>query len=87
MQANKKKKIILKALAKTIKRLRGDKSQFLFASENDISVSIISTIERGMKDPQTTTLFKIAEAFDIKAWQLVKLIEEELPKNFFIIDK
>lgn len=77
----------MKILGENIQRLRGDKSQFILSSENDISCSIISTVERGLKDPQFTTLFKIAEALNIKASELVKLVENELPKNFSMIDK
>ncbi len=84
---NKKKKIILKALAKVVKELRGEKSQFMFCSENDISTSIISTIEHAKKDPQMTTLFKLAEAFDMTASQFMKLIQDELPKDFYLIEK
>lgn len=77
----------MKILGENIQRLRGDKSQFILSSENDISCSIISTVERGLKDPQFTTLFKIAEALNIKTSELVKLVENELPKNFSMIDK
>ena len=82
MQIEKRKKLIMKILGENIQRLRGDKSQFILSSENDISCSIISTVERGLKDPQFTTLFKIAEALNIKASELVKLVENELPKIF-----
>lgn len=82
-----KKKNILLALAKTLKKLRGKKSQFMFSSENDISISIISMIERGLKDPQLTTLFKLAEACDIKLSDFIKEIEKDLPKNFSLIEK
>ena len=68
MQNTDNKKLILKSLAKHTKELRGEQSQFMLCSENDISCSIISTIERAKKDPQLTTIFKIAEAFDMKAW-------------------
>ena len=87
MQNEKRKKLIMKILGENIQRLRGDKSQFILSSENDISCSIISTVERGLKDPQFTTLFKIAEALNIKTSELVKLVENELPKNFSMIDK
>lgn len=87
MQVNDKKKIILNSLANQLKLLRKDKSQFILASENDISVSIISTIERGLKDPQLTTFFKLAEALNLKPHQLMKLIEKDLPDNFTLIDK
>lgn len=87
MQIEKRKKLIMKILGENIQRLRGDKSQFILSSENDISCSIISTVERGLKDPQFTTLFKIAEALNIKTSELIKLVENELPKNFSMIDK
>lgn len=82
-----KKKIILNALAKTTKKLRGEQSQFMFASENDISISIISTIERGLKDPQLTTLYKISEALNMNLSDFIKELEQNLPQNFTIIEK
>lgn len=87
MQNIENKKLILKSLAKHTKELRGEQSQFMLCSENDISCSIISTIERAKKDPQLTTLFKIAEAFNMKAWQFIKIIEEDLPDDFSMIEK
>lgn len=87
MQLDKNKKQILKLLGKHARELRGERSQFIWASENDISVSIISTIERAMKDPQLTTVFKLAEALNIKPSEFIKLIENDLPKNFSMIDK
>ena len=87
MQLDKNKKQILKLLGKHARELRGERSQFILAGENDISVSIISTIERAMKDPQLTTVFKLAEALNIKPSEFIKLIENDLPKNFSMIDK
>ena len=82
-----KKEIILSALAEVVKELRGERSQFMFASENDISTSIVSMVERGLKDPQLTTLMKLAEAFDMKFSDFSKKIEEKLPKDFTLIEK
>ena len=82
-----KKEIILNALAEVVRDLRGNRSQFMFASENDISISIVSMVERGLKDPQLTTLVKLAEAFDMKLSDFSKLIEEKLPDNFSLIEK
>ena len=87
MQIDEKKKLIMKILGESVIRLRGEKSQFILASENDISSSIISTIERGLKDPQLTTFFKIAEALNIKPYELLQEIENQLPKDFTLIDK
>lgn len=80
------KKAILKLLAKHTRILRGEQSQFMFCSENDIATSTISTIERVKKDPQLTTVFKIAQAFNIKTWEFIKLIEDDLPEGFSLID-
>ena len=87
MQIAEKKKLIMKILGENVIRLRGEKSQFILASENDISSSIISTIERGLKDPQLTTFFKIAEALNVKPFELLQEIEQKLPKDFSLIDK
>ena len=87
MQLDENKKIILNILAKHTKELRGDKSQFILACDGDISVSIISTVERGMKDPQLTTVFRLAEALNIKPSEFIKLIEDDLPKDFSLVDR
>ena len=81
MQTDNKQQI-RNSLAKVMKRLRGVKSQFIFSSENEIPLSIISTAERGLKDPQLTTLFKLAEAYNLSLSEFIKMIENELPKGF-----
>ena len=86
MQENDQKKMICKALGDVLQELRGEQSQFMFSSENDISVSIINTIERGLKDPQLTTIFKISEALGMKSSDFVKLVENKLPKDFTMLD-
>ena len=80
------RKIIFMALAKTVKRLRGEKSQFMLGAEFDIPSSVISDIEREKKDPQLTTLFKLAFAFNLSLSDFIKELEKELPKNFNISD-
>ena len=82
-----KKKIILSALAKTIKRLRGSKSQKLLGDEFDIPSSVISDIEREVKDPQLTTVFKLASAFNLSVSEFMLELEKDLPKGFSVIDE
>ena len=82
-----KKKLILNALAQTLKEYRGDKSQFIFSSENDFSISIISTIERGLKDPQLTTVFKLAEACNVSIMEFLEKVVSKLPNDFYMIEK
>ena len=84
---NSKKQLVLDALAKVVKELRGSKSQFMLASDNDISVSIISMVERGLKDPQFTTLLKLSEALNIEPVEFLNKIICNLPDNFSMIDK
>lgn len=38
-------------------------------------------IERGQKNPNVATLWKIAEAFGIPLSELFRLMEEEMSKN------
>lgn len=87
MGKEEKKELFLTALAKCTKNLRGEKSQFILASEYEISTSIISMIERGLKDPQLSTIFKLAEAFNIEPCEFVKFIQKELPEDFSFTDK
>lgn len=87
MQENAKKNLICKIAGEILRELREPQSQFMFGSENDISVSIVNTVERGIKDPQLTTVFKIAEALDMPASKFIKMIEDRLPEDFYLIEK
>lgn len=82
-----KKETIRKVLAKTVKRLRGTKSQFMLGAEYDIPSSVLSDIERGVKDPQLTTLFKLASAFGLTVAEFMAEVEQEIPENFKIYDE
>jgi transcriptional regulator with XRE-family HTH domain len=46
-----------------------------------VETNYISMLERGDRKPGIVTLFKLAAAFNIKAWELTKEIEEKLEKN------
>ena len=85
MQAD-KKQIVLDTLAKTTKRLRGNKSQYMLGAEYDIPSSVISDIERGVKDPQFTTLLKLSFALNIPISKFMKEYEKDLPDNFLYGD-
>lgn len=43
-------------------------------------------MENGIKDPQFSTLWRIAEGLDIKLHDLVIEIEEELGENFSFLE-
>jgi len=82
-----KKKIIFNAIAKTVKRLRGKKSQFMLGAEYDIPSSVLSDLERAVKDPQLTTLFKLAGAFNLSIAEFMVELEKELPANFSVCEE
>ncbi len=81
MQQEDKKKLIKEAAGKILKRLKGDKSLYILAMEYEISTSLLNSLERGLKDPQLTTIFKVAEALNVKASEFVRMVEDELPEE------
>ncbi len=86
MQQEDKKKIICTLAGKTLKHLRKDKSLYQLAGEYEISTSLLNSLERGLKDPQLTTVFKLSEALNVKPSEFVKIIEEGLPEGFSLIE-
>jgi len=81
------KKLIQSAAGAVLKDLRGKKSNYLFGAEYDISTSLLNHIERGLKDPQLTTVFKLSEALGVKPHEFVLKIEEKLPEYFSLIEE
>lgn len=81
-----KKKLICKVAGQALKMLRGEKSLYMLSAEYEISTSLLSSLERGLKDPQLTTVFKLSEALGIKASDFIKIIEQELPNGFSLIE-
>ena len=80
------KKIILqKTVAKIIKKHR-NKSITQLCYETDLSKSIWSVLEKGEKDIQLSTFWKIAEALELKPSILVAQIEKELGDEFSFIE-
>jgi len=65
---------IKNSLGKTIKflRFRVGLSQADLAEKADISITFLSTIERGIKFPQPDILSKLAKAFDVEVFELFK---------------
>ena len=86
MQQSENKQIISQAAGKALKELRGAKSNYLLGAEYDISTSLLNHIERGIKDPQLTTVFKLSEALGVRPWEFVKKIEDNLPEGFSLIE-
>ena len=70
-----------KSIAKVVKSLR-KKSITKSADEIAMGKSMWADLENGIKDPQFSTLWRIAEGLDIKPHILVKMIEDELGEEF-----
>ena len=45
-----------------------------------------SDTEKGIKDPQLSTLWKIAEALGVSLSELIKEVEEQNEEDFSLID-
>jgi len=86
MQQEDKKKLICALAGNALKKLRNGKSQYMLSAEYEISTSLLNNLERGLKDPQLTTIFKLSEALGVKASEFVKIIEENLPEDFSLIE-
>ena len=69
-------------LSQNIRKLRGYRnfSQADFAEKIDISIPFLSDIENGKKWVSPTTLIKMADAFNIEAYELLKP-ETIIPDN------
>ena len=78
------REILLKIVGKIIKekRLEIGKGILLHAYEYDIPSSSLNMIEKGERDVQFTTLWKIANSFNLSLSEFVSLVEKELPKDF-----
>ena len=79
------KKELQKAVAKVIKTHR-TKSITKSADEIGMGKSLWADLEKGIKDPQISTFWRIAEGLDIKPHILIKFIEEELGEDFSFIE-
>ena len=84
----KRKRILLKAIGKIVKtkRLELKKGINKFSFEYDIGNGLLTRLERGDTDTKITTLWKLANAFNIKFSDLALLIEKELPNKFNFYD-
>lgn len=78
------KDLFLKIVGSIIKtkRLERGKGILLHAYEYDIPSSSLNLIEKGLRDVQLTTLWKIANSFDMKLSDFLRLVENELPEDF-----
>ena len=79
-----KKKILFKAIGKIVntKRKELNKGINKFSFEYDIGNGLLSRLENGQTDTKISTLWKLANAFEIKFSDLAKMVEQELGSDF-----
>ena len=83
-----KKILLLKIIGRIVKRhrLAMKKGILLHSYEFDIPSSSLSLIERGMRDSQITTLWKISNSFGMNFGEFITEVEKQLPQGFTLID-
>lgn len=83
-----KKIKLTKTIGKIVKnsRISQNKSISLITAEIGMTKSMWADLEKGIKDPQLSTIIRIAEALNINASELLAELEKELGKEFSLID-
>ena len=74
------------AVGNTIKNCRKHISISQISNEIGLSKSIWSDLEKGQKDIQLSTFWRIAEGLDIKPSELLKLVENSLNESFSFLE-
>jgi len=72
--------MVISIFGKVLRKLREEHnlSQEKLAEYCDLDRTYISLLERGLRQPTITTIFKIAGALKISPSELVKLVEREI---------
>lgn len=85
---NQKKLLLLQAIGEIIreKRISTGKGILLHSYEYDLSSSSLDKVEKGLRDPQITTLWKIVNSLDMSFIEFIKLLNKKLPKDFKLTD-
>ena len=74
------------ALAKIIKKYRENSHLSMTKTSDEIGLtkSIWSNVEAGRRDPQLTTIWRMAEALNVPLSQIITELETTLGKDFFL---
>ena len=77
-----------KILGEIVKKYRQEqkKSISLVSAEIGMTKSMWADLERGIKDPQLSTIIRMAEGMNVTASQIIIDLEKQLGKNFTLID-
>ncbi len=87
-QDNSRKKILLDAIGQVVreKRLALGKGILLFSYEYDIPNTSLAQLEKGNRDVQISTLWKLVEALGMTFPEFIAEVEQRLPEKFKFID-
>ena len=82
---------IIKEIQLFFEDIKSSNSEVLQAStksadEIGMGKSLWADLENGIKDPQLSTVWRIAEGLEIKPHVLIKLVENQLGKDFSFIE-
>ncbi len=86
--AKENRNLYKKVLGEIVKKYRQEqkKSISLVSAEIGMTKSMWADLERGIKDPQLSTIIRMAEGMNITASQIIIDLEKQLGKNFTLID-
>lgn len=82
------KELFQKTLGAIIKqhRLKSKKSISLISAEIGMTKSMWADLEKGIKDPQMSTLWRISEGLNIPLSLIIEELKEKLGKDFTFIE-
>ena len=72
--------MIIQIFSQVLRELRTSKgiSQERLAEYCDLDRTYISLLERGLRQPSLSTIFKIAESLDMPASEIIKTVEDRI---------
>lgn len=87
-QDNSRKKILLDVIGQIVKerRLALGKGILLFSYEYDIPNTSLAQLEKGNRDVQISTLWKLVEALGMTFPEFIEEVEQRLPEKFKLIE-
>ena len=63
------------------------KSQRVLADEFAFQRSLLSRLENGVNEPKLVSIWTVSEALGLRPHELIKMVEDELPESFSLIDR
>lgn len=87
MSIDDKLEIFRHALAKAFKKISEGTAPTTVVASYGLSPAIITSINKEIKDPQFSTIFRLCECFQIDPLTFTGLVMKELPKGFMFADE